>query len=143
MYAQAVSRNTHLLSLNLNYTSAGSATDMALYEIAAQVITAVVSGVSIESVGLARAVYVDHLTPVEPKFAAEVAHAAAGLKRAEANEIVTALVRKYVDKLPNPPPGQRYQDCFDVRTGTPSGECLSIYFKVKKELADLGLEFKY
>jgi methylamine--corrinoid protein Co-methyltransferase len=143
MYAQAVSRNTHLLSLNLNYTSAGPCTDMALYEIAAQVITAVVSGVSIEAVGLARAVYVDHLTPIEPKFAAEVAHAAAGMKRTQANEIVKTLVKKYVDKIPNPPPGQRYQDCFDARTGTPSRECLAIYSRVKKELEDLGLEFKY
>ena len=143
MYAQAVSRNTHLLSLNLNYTSAGSATDMALYEIAAQVITAVVSGVSIEAVGLARAVYVDHLTPIEPRFAAEVAHAAAGLKRTDANEIVKTLVKKYVHKIPNAPAGQRYQDCFDVRTGKPSRECVEIYTRVKKELKDLGLGFKY
>jgi len=142
-YAQAISRNTHLLSLNLNYTSAGPATNMALYEIAAQVITAVVSGVSIEAVGLARAVYVDHLTPIEPKFAAEVAHAAAGLKRTNANEIVKTLVKKYVDKIPNPPPGQRYQDCFDARTGKPSRESLEVYTGVKKELENLGLAFKY
>jgi hypothetical protein len=143
MYAQAISRNTHLLSLSLNYTSAGPATAMALYEIAAQVITAVVSGVSIEAVGLARAVYVDHLTPIEPKFAAEVAHAAAGLKRNDANEIVKTLVKKYVDKIPNPPTGRRYQDCFDARTGKPSRECLENYASVKKELEDLGLAFKY
>jgi len=143
MYAQAISRNTHLLSLSLNYTSAGPATDMALYEIAAQVITAVVSGVSIEAVGLAKAVHVDHLTPIEPKFAAEVAHAAAGMKRTEANEIVKTLVKKYVDKIPNPPTGKRYQDCFDMRTGKPSHECVEIYTRIKKELEDLGLEFKY
>lgn len=143
MYAQAISRNTHLLSLSLNYTSAGPATDMALYEIAAQVITAVVSGVSIEAVGLARAVHVDHLTPIEPKFAAEVAHAAAEMKRTEANDIVKTLVKKYVDKLPNPPIGKRYQDCFDMRTGKPSHECVEVYTRVKKELEDLGLEFKY
>ncbi|MFQ6001914.1 MAG: hypothetical protein ACE5LG_09660, partial [Anaerolineae bacterium] len=29
----------------------------------------------------------DYLTPIEPKFAAEVAHATAGVKREDANEI--------------------------------------------------------
>jgi methylamine--corrinoid protein Co-methyltransferase len=86
---------------------------------------------------------VDHLTPIEPRFAAEVAHAAAGLKRTDANEIVKTLVKKYVHKIPNAPPGQRYQDCFDMRTGKPSRECVETYTRVKNELEDLGLEFKY
>jgi len=143
IYAQAVSRNTHLLSLNLNYTAGGPATEMAFYETAAQVITAVVSGISIESSALAKATHVDYLSTVEPKFAAEVAHAAAGMKRTDANEIVKTLVKKYVDKIPNPPLGKRYQDNFDTKTGKPSREHLDIYNRIKKELEDLGLEFKY
>jgi hypothetical protein len=141
MYAQAISRNSHLLSLNLNYTAAGPGTDMALYEIAAQVITAVVSGVSIESVGLAKAIHIDHLSPIEPKFAAEVAHASAGMKRTDANEFVKTLAKKYAQKIPDAPIGNRYQDCFDIKTGKPSQESLQVYNKVKKELRDLGLEF--
>ena len=143
MYAQAISRNTHLLSLNLDYTAAGPVTDMAFYEIAAQVITAVVSGVSIESAALAKAIHPDYLSTVEPKFAAEVAHAAAGMKRTDANEIVKVLVKKYVDKIPNPPIGKRYQEAYDMKTGKSSSELLNIYNRVKKELEDLGLEFKH
>ena len=143
MYAQAVARNTHLLSLNLNYTAAGPATEMALYETAAQVITAVVSGVSIESPSIAKATHVDYLSTVEPEFAAEVAHAAAGMKRTDANEIVKTLTKKYVDKIPNPPLGKRYQDNFDLKTGRPSREHLDMYKKAKNELEDLGLKFKY
>ena len=142
VYAQAVSRNTRLLSLNLNYTAAGPGTEMAFYETAAQVITAVVSGVSIESTALAKAVHTDYVSIVEPKFAAEVAHASAGVKRTDANEIVKALVKRYVDKIPNPPLGKKYQENFDMKTGKPSQELLDTYNKVRRELEDLGLEFR-
>jgi len=142
-YGQAISRNTHLLSLNLTYTAAGPCTEMCLYEIAARVITAVVSGLSIEAVGVGKAMHEDHLTPIEPRFAAEVAHAtaAAGIKREDANDIVKHLESLYRDKLSNPPMGMKYQECFDVKTGKPSRRCLEIYDKVKRELGDLGLEF--
>jgi methylamine--corrinoid protein Co-methyltransferase len=138
-YGQAISRNTHLLSLNLNYTAAGPCTEMCLYEIAARAITAVTSGLSIEAVGVAKAAHEDYLTPIEPRFAAEVAHAAAGMKRENANEIVKHLVSLYIDKIPDPPLGMKYQECCDVKTGNPSSKCLGIYRKVTRELKDLGL----
>ncbi|UCH70968.1 MAG: monomethylamine:corrinoid methyltransferase, partial [Candidatus Bathyarchaeota archaeon] len=121
-YGQAISRNTHLLSLNLTYTAAGPCTEMVLHEIAARVITAVISGLSIEAVGVAKAIHEDYLTPIEPRFAAEVAHAtaASGIKREDANEIVKHLESLYKDKLSDPPSGTRYQECFDMKTGKPS-----------------------
>ncbi len=142
-YGQAISRNTHLLSLNLTYTAAGPCTEMCLHEIAARVITAVTSGLSIEAVGVGKAIHEDYLTPIEPRFAAEVAHAtaAAGMKREDANEVVNHLESLYIDKLADPPLGMKYQECFDVKTGKPSRKCLEIYSKVKKELEELGLEF--
>jgi methylamine--corrinoid protein Co-methyltransferase len=142
VYGQAISRNTHLLSLNLTYTAAGPCTEMCLYEIAARVITAVASGLSIEAVGVAKAIHEDYLTPIEPRFAAEVAHAtaAAGMKREDANDIVKHLESLYRDRLSNPPLGMKYQECFDVKTGKPSPKCLEIYNKVKRELKELGLE---
>ncbi len=142
-YGQAISRNTHLLSLNLTYTAAGPCTEMVLHEIAARVITAVISGLSIEAVGVAKAIHEDYLTPIEPRFAAEVAHAtaASGIKREDANEIVKHLESLYKDKLTDPPSGTRYQECFDMKTGKPSPRCLETYNKVKRELEELGLEF--
>lgn len=141
--AQAISRNTHLLSLHLNYTAAGPCTEMCLHEIAAQRLAAVSSGISIESVGVGKARHEDYLTPMEPRFAAEVAHATVGMKREDANDIVKSLLPKYVDKIADPPLGSKYQECCDVRTGKPTKICLEVYNKVKKELKDLGLEFKY
>jgi len=139
VYGQAISRNTNLLSLNLNYTAAGPCTEMVLHEIAARAITAVTSGLSIEAVGVGKAMHEDYLTPIEPRFSAEVAHASVGMKRENANEIVKHLTSTYVDKISNPPLGIKYQECFDVKTGKPSNKCLEIYNKVKKELEDLGL----
>ena len=83
------------------------------------------------------------LTPMEPRFAAKVAHAVVGMKRDDANEIAKTLLPKYVDKVADPPLGLKYQECYDVRTGKPSKMCIDVYNKVKKELEDLGLEFKY
>lgn len=141
--AQAISRNTHLLSLHLNYTAAGPCTEMCLYEIAAQRLAAVPSGISIESVGVGKAKHEDYLTPMEPRFAAEVAHAAVGMKREDANDIAKDLLTRYVHKVPNPPMGLKYQECYDVRTGKPTRRCLEVYSRVKKKLEDLGLEFRY
>ena len=141
--SQAISRNTHLLSLHLNYTAAGPCTEMCLYEIAAQRLAAIPSGVSgIESLGTGKATHEDYLTPMEPRFAAEVAHAVVGMKREDANEIVKAILPKYIDNIAAPPVGLKYQECYDVKTGEPSKRCLEVYSKVKRELEDLGLEFK-
>jgi hypothetical protein len=139
---QAVSRNTHLLSLNLNYAAAGPLTEMCLYETAASVIAAVVSGLSIEALGVATNKYEDRMTPMEPKFSAEVALAVAGMKRSEANEIVKSLLLRYMDKIANPPLGKNFQECFDVQRGKPSVEYVQLYDMVKKELGDLGVQFK-
>jgi len=114
---------------------------MCLYEIAAQRLAAVSSGVSIESVGVGKAKHEDYLTPIEPMFASEVAYATAGMSREDANEIVKVLLPKYVDKVADPPLGLKYQECCDIKTGKPSKRCLEVYTKVKEELKDLGLKF--
>jgi len=138
---QAISRNSHFPLLNLGYTAAGPMTKMVLYETAAWVIVAVVSGGNIEAEGVASATHVDYLTPIEPLLASEVAHAAAGLKRKRASEIVVALLSHYESKIASPPLGKKYQECVDTETGAIEPEYLEIYAQVKKELADLGLQF--
>lgn len=139
VYAQAISRNTHLLSAHLNYTAAGPGTRMCFREIAAQRLSAVSSGVSIESVGTGKAKHEDYLTPLEPRFAAEVASAAVGMKREEANEIVKELLSNYLKHISSPPLGYKYQECYDIRTGKPLDKCLRVYNDAKKELENLGL----
>ncbi|MDH4123578.1 MAG: monomethylamine:corrinoid methyltransferase [Thermoplasmata archaeon] len=139
---QAISRNTHLLSLNLNYTSAGPCTPMCLFETSASVMSAVVSGQSIESTGVASNKDEDRTTPVEPRISAEVAHAVAGMKRADANEIAKKLLAKYESKLSDPPKGKMLFECWDPETRRPSKEYQKIVSKFKKEIGDLGIELR-
>jgi len=136
---QAIARNSHFPLLNLGYTAAGPMTRMCLYETAAWVIASVVCGASIEAEGVARATHVDYLTPLEPRLATEVAHAAIGLSRQGANEIVNRLLEKYEHHIPEAPLGSKYQECFDVESATPVPEYVDLYEQVKSELRGYGL----
>jgi methylamine--corrinoid protein Co-methyltransferase len=139
---QAISRNTHLLSINLNYTSAGPTTPMCLFETSASVTAAVVSGQSIESVGVASNREEDRTTPVEPRISAEVGHAVAGMKRKDANELVKKLLAKYESKLSNPPLGKTLFEAWDAEKRRPSNEYRKVIKAYKKTMSDLGVELK-
>jgi len=141
--AQAISRNSALPLFILGYLASGPMTDMVLYETAAWVIAAVASGANIEAEGVCKATHIDHFTPMEPRFAAEVAYAAAGIKRSFANELVSKLLSKYEEKIKSPPTGMTYQECYDLKTGKPREDYTRLYSGIKRELEDLGLEFKY
>jgi methylamine--corrinoid protein Co-methyltransferase len=139
---QAVSRNTHLLSLNLNYTTAGPCTPMCLYETSASVTAAVVSGLSIESLGVATNKHEDRTTPVEPRMSAEVGHAVAGMKRSEANVLVKKLLKKYESKLTKAPLGKSLYECWDPEGREPSKEYKKVIKGYKAEMADLGVRLR-
>jgi len=70
-------------------------TEMCFHETAATVINAVVSGASIEFGSVVKGVEVDHFTPMEPRWASEVAHGVVGMSRSQGNEIVKKLLAKY------------------------------------------------
>jgi len=141
---QAISRNSWLPVANLGYVGAGPTTEMALYETAAWVTAAVVSGGSIEAEGVAKNAHVDYTSPVEPYFASEIAHAVVGMRRQEANEVVKALLDVYEARLPDAPIGVRLQDCMNLENGEITPEYREVYSKVRQEMtAKFGLEFKY
>ena len=139
---QAISRNTDLLSISLNYTAAGPCTPMCLYETSASVMAAVVSGLSMESVGVATNKYEDRVTPVEPRISAEVGHAVAGVKRSDANEMVNKLLKKYESKLSSPPLGKPLQECWNRERRRPSKEYSALVRRYKKEMTSLGLDLE-
>ena len=136
---QAITRNTHLLSLNLNYTTAGPCTPMCLYESSASVTAAVTAGLSIESLGVATNKHEDRTTPVEPRISAEVGHAVAGMKLSDANELAKGLLKKYESKLMGPPLGKTLQECWDPESRKPTKEYQGLLKKYKQEMAELGL----
>jgi methylamine--corrinoid protein Co-methyltransferase len=113
---------------------------MLLYESMVTAMTLSVSGVSI---GLgprsAAGKYQNHLSPLECKWSAEVIKACAGMTRAEANEIAKRVIPKYEERLPNPPKGYPFQECYDIKTLTPKEEWHAIYREVKAEAIELGI----
>ncbi|WP_258189421.1 monomethylamine:corrinoid methyltransferase [Candidatus Hakubella thermalkaliphila] len=141
--SQAISRNSNFPFFILSYTAAGPMTKMCLYEIVVAVTTSVVSGASIEFGGVAKATAIDHFTPMEPRFASEVAHSVVGLKRADANAIVKKLLAKYEDQIENAPLGKRYEECWDIKAKKPLPDYVDLYEEVKKEPPKYGLQFKY
>jgi len=127
---------------DLGYTAAGTATPQLYWESAARIITDVVSGANIETVHPAKGILMDNYSPMEMLFDCEVAHAAAGMTRRDANEIVKALLAKYEPHLANPPEGRRFQDCFDLDTLEPTPEHHEVYANAKAELRRLGLPLR-
>ena len=79
---------------------------------------------------------------MEPRIAGEVAHASAGMKRSEANEIAKKLLSKYESKLSAPPLGKTLHECWDAEKRRPSKEYSVVVKRFKKEMAELGVALK-
>lgn len=139
---QAVSRNMAFPYFNLGYAAAGTATPQLYDETAARIITDVVSGANVETVHPAKGILLDNYSPLEMRFACEVAHAAAGLSRRDGNEIVKALLARYEPHLADPPEGSRFQDCFDLDTLEPTPEHREVYIQATERLRALGLALR-
>jgi methylamine--corrinoid protein Co-methyltransferase len=137
--SQAISRNISYPILSLAYVGGGPMTENYFYEATAYLLTAISSGSSAQTPIPAKALKVDHQTPLEMQFSAEVIRAAPKLSRAEANEIVKRLLAKYEGSLPNPPYGKPYQECFNLATGYPKKEYLELYAKMKREISTMGI----
>jgi len=121
-------------------TIAGPCTDMLLYESAAIGLSVVVSGRSLLwGVRSAGGAHKNFGTGLENKFAAEVAKAAAGMKRSDANEFVKRIMPKYESKLANAPLGKSFLECYDPVKLKPSREWNEIYSSVRKEITDWGI----
>jgi methylamine--corrinoid protein Co-methyltransferase len=113
---------------------------MYFYEAAAFDLSCVTAGYGgVQTVHPAKAVMDDGVTPLEARFCAELAHALAGMKADQANELVNRLLEKYEKEVENAPTGKRYQECYDLKTGKPSDDYLRLYEEAKAELASLGI----
>jgi hypothetical protein len=56
---------------------------------------------------------------------------------------VQGLLAKYEDKIRTPPPGKKYQECFDAASGMPIKEYQEMDREVRKEMAnEFGIQLK-
>ncbi len=141
--SQAISRNIAYPFHTVPYPNGGPMTESYFYEVAAHHLTAVVSGSSAQTGLPTKGTTIDHMTPVEFKFASEVIKCAHKLSREEANEIVKKLVPKYEDSLAAPNIGKSYKEVTDIKTGYPIPEYIEFYEKIKEEIKSLGVPFNY
>lgn len=137
---QAVSRNSKILTASLCKPAAGPGTKTLLYECAAFILSGVVSGLAVPQASMtATGTNSCHCSGLEARFSAEVARAAVGMTREQADEIVQKLLVIYEDDLPNKPVGQPFQEVYDLKTLRPTPEWDGTYQDVKNELIDMGL----
>ncbi len=137
---QAMARNSRMLTDVVITPVGGPGTKTLLYEAAAVAIVAAVSGACgligpRSAVGTAPA----HVSGLEARFSAEVAHAAAGMSRQDADGIVRQLVAKYRPQLEERPIGQHFTEVYDVIRVQPKPEWVATYEEVKEEVRGMGL----
>lgn len=81
-----------------------------------------------------------HCSGLEARFAGEVGHAAAGMSRAQANELMSRIVAEYSNLLETDLSGKRFDEVYDLDTLRPTSDWLALYDQSKKELIEMGLE---
>jgi methylamine--corrinoid protein Co-methyltransferase len=137
---QAVSRHSKMLTASLCKPAAGPGTKTLLHECAAFVISGVASGLTVPQASMtATGTNSCHCSGLESRFSAEVAHAAAGMSREQADDIVKKLLAIYEDDLEKGPIGQPFQEVYSMKTLQPTPEWLGIYEDVKNELVEMGV----
>jgi methylamine---corrinoid protein Co-methyltransferase len=139
MALQAQTRNMPIMALACLNQKFGPCTPELLYETAAQVIEHVASGVAFVVGSRPReGKYPHYFSGLENCFAGQVAKGAAGMTRAQADNVIKQLLNRYESKLGDPPEGKKFEDCTDLKTLQPTAEWYEIYCNVAKELAEMG-----
>ncbi|AFV23918.1 monomethylamine corrinoid methyltransferase [Methanolobus psychrophilus R15] len=137
-----ISEFTDILSGNQYYPCAGPCTEMCLLEASAQAITDTASGREILSgVAAAKGVVQDKTTGMEARMMGQAAKATAGMEIEEVNRILDNLVKMYEKNYATAPQGKTFQECYDVKTITPTEEYVTVYEGARKKLEGLGLVF--
>lgn len=137
---QALSRNSRLMTDVVLTPVSGPGTKSLLYETAAMGILVAASGAS-GMIGPRSGAGVNpgHVSGLEARLGAEVAHASAGMSRSDANSLVVKLIDLYKDQLDKRPAGQSFEEVYDLRTLKPKPEWQNIYEEVKDDLRAMGL----
>jgi methylamine--corrinoid protein Co-methyltransferase len=138
---QALTRNSNLLVATLTGPAGGPGTKTILYENAAFTIAMTVSGQSVmeASHSAAGGRIARHASGLDAKICGEVTHAAAGMSREQANEIVKRLIALYEADLPKEPSGKPFEEVYDVEKVEPTAEWQGMYDEVRDELLGMGI----
>jgi methylamine--corrinoid protein Co-methyltransferase len=142
MVAQALSRNTPMVLLNDIYCVSGPGTDELLWEVAAGAVVGSVCGMNVQSAGCTGGFETDHYSGIEARFGAEVAHAALGMTREEANDYALRFLDHYQGTFNEPKRGYAFSEVYDVETLEPNEKWLEPYNTVRDAIIDMGLDLE-
>jgi methylamine--corrinoid protein Co-methyltransferase len=139
----AVSRNSHLLSEFMTSPVSGPGTESLLYECVAMASVISACGGS-RALGVRSGVGVveNHCTGLETRFNGQIAHAAAGLSREQAEEIVQKAIAKYQPVMDQKPVGLPFSEAYDLESMQPTAGWSQVYEQVKDEVIGWGLPIK-
>lgn len=138
---QAIARNMGVPYYTLMYAAAGAATEMYFWEALACYLMLISSGSGIEDVHAAKGKPTNGCTPVDMEFTCQVGHACRGITRKEADEMVKKIIPKYKDQIPNPPAGERLEDCYDLEWFRPKPHFEKLYKKIIKDIkSEFGID---
>jgi len=144
---QAIARNYRGVNGRFFLTAAGPGTEMQLWEVSALCIAGMASGRDLFCGGGIRRYKVRPMlgSALENRFHAELGHSVTGIKRSNANELVKQIVKKYRDKITKDggPWGHTFNEMYDLNTLEPRPKYVELYSRVKNELGDMGIDFKY
>jgi hypothetical protein len=138
---QAVARGSRIIATTSHTTSGRPGSAQYAHEFTALALTAVTGGSNVSGPRPAEPLGFNNVSPLMGRLFAEVAHAAAGLSRGRAAEIVGRLYGKYKDSidLEKAPKGEAFETLYDTSTLRPTAEHRKLYDGLKEELAGLGL----
>jgi methylamine--corrinoid protein Co-methyltransferase len=138
---QAVARGSRIIATTSHTTSGRPGSAQYAHEFAALALAAVTGGSNVSGPRPAEPLGFNNVSPLMGRLFAEVAHAAAGLTRGQAAEIVGRLYAKYKDslELDKAPKGEAFEKLYDTSTLRPTAEHQRLYDGLKEELLSLGL----
>jgi methylamine--corrinoid protein Co-methyltransferase len=138
--AAALSRNSPMLIEFMTSPVSGPMTETLLYECVAMATVASACGASrVLGTRSAVGVVANHCSGLEARFNGEVAHAAAGLQRGQAEEVVKRAIQQYEPVLGLKPVGKPFDQVYDPIRLHPSPEWQAIYDRVKEQVFKWGL----
>lgn len=138
---QAANRNSRIITTTSHTTAGRPGSTQYPYEFSALELSVVTSGSNVSGPRPAEPLGYNNVSPLMARLFAEVAHAAAGLTRSQAADIVVKLFEKYKDNLDfaTSPKGLPFEKMFDLNTLKPNAEHQALYDEVKEELIRLGV----
>jgi methylamine--corrinoid protein Co-methyltransferase len=141
---RAFARNAPIAILADAWTMTGTGTDELLYETAALAIAQELSCLNTDALGATNGVY-PNCSGLENRLFAEVVDAVfhQNMTAEKGNELVRALLAKYKHSFESPDFGKPFDEVYDARKIVPLPEWQEKYDRIKAELFDMGINFRF